>query len=148
VTVEPGLAGRVDARLVDAAVSALSLARKAGTVIGGFTKVESALAHEHVVGVIHATEAAADGVARVAAAMRRHAYSMPPVIRCFTGAELDLAFGRSNVIHAALLAGPASNNVLARIQDLVRFRGNEGGPDGGSRSTSALPDLNEASVGP
>ena len=29
-------------------------------------------------------------------------------IDAFTSAQLDLALGRSNVVHAALLAGPAS----------------------------------------
>jgi len=35
---------------------------------------------------------------------------------------LDLALGRSNVIHAALLAGPASKTFLSRCQILVRYR--------------------------
>jgi hypothetical protein len=30
--------------------------------------------------------------------------------------------GRSNVVHAALLAGPASNGFLARCQSLERYR--------------------------
>ena len=45
-----------------------------------------------------------------------------PIIAAFTTAQLDLALGRSNVIHAALLAGPASNGFLARCQSLERFR--------------------------
>jgi hypothetical protein len=39
-----------------------------------------------------------------------------------TSAQLDLALGRSNVIHAALLAGPASKTFLSRCQILVRYR--------------------------
>jgi uncharacterized protein len=35
---------------------------------------------------------------------------------------LDLALGRSNVIHAALLAGPASKTLLSRSHVLVRYR--------------------------
>jgi uncharacterized protein len=35
---------------------------------------------------------------------------------------LDLALGRSNVIHAALLAGPASKSFLSRSHILVRYR--------------------------
>jgi hypothetical protein len=35
---------------------------------------------------------------------------------------LDLALGRSNVIHAALLAGPESETFLARAARLDRFR--------------------------
>ena len=45
-----------------------------------------------------------------------------PIVNVLTSAELDLALGRSNVIHAALLAGPASKTFLSRCQILVRYR--------------------------
>ena len=45
-----------------------------------------------------------------------------PIVTALTSAELDLALGRSNVIHAALLAGPASKTFLSRCQILVRYR--------------------------
>ena len=45
-----------------------------------------------------------------------------PVITALTSEELDLALGRSNVIHAALLAGPAGKTFLSRSQILVRYR--------------------------
>ena len=45
-----------------------------------------------------------------------------PIVNVLTSAELDLALGRSNVIHAALLAGPASKTFLSRCQLLVRYR--------------------------
>ena len=128
VAVEPGLAERVDRLLASAAVGALSFARKAGTLIGGFAKVDAALARDRVVGLIHAVEAADDGVARLAAAARRRFGEQGPlVIHCFAGGQLDLAFGRTNVIHAALLAGPASENGLTRIRDLCRYRDVDGG---------------------
>ncbi len=123
--VEPGLADRVETLLIAAAVGALSLARKAGAVVGGFGKVEAALARDPVVGLIHAAEAGADGAAKLdSKARRRFGEDGLPIIRSLTGDDLDLAFGRTNVIHAALLAGQASTNLLARIRDLDRFRGN------------------------
>jgi hypothetical protein len=61
---------------------------------------------------------------------------------------LDLAFGRTNVIHAALLAGPASDNVLARVGDLVGYRGDDGLLDGASAAAfDALTELNDLSAG-
>jgi uncharacterized protein len=45
-----------------------------------------------------------------------------PIVSVLTSAELDLALGRSNVIHAALLAGPASKTFLSRCQILVQYR--------------------------
>ena len=45
-----------------------------------------------------------------------------PVIGVLTSEQLDLALGRSNVIHAALLAGSAGKTFLSRSQILVRYR--------------------------
>ena len=59
-----------------------------------------------------------------------------PVIAAFTSAQLDLALGRSNVVHAALLAGPASNGFLARCQSLERFRTID--PGGRGRDSARL----------
>ena len=111
-------------RLLESAVlDALAMAGKAGLVAAGFGKTETALAHDRVVGVIHAAEAASDGVRKLDAAQRR----LTPdgkiaVISGLTSAQLDLALGRANVIHAALLAGPASDTFLARFRRLERFR--------------------------
>lgn len=138
--VEPGLAERVEKLLLAAAVGALSLARKAGTLIGGFGKVEAALSADPVVGLIHAAEAGSDGAAKLdSIAFRRFGADGLVVIRSLTGEDLDLAFGRTNVIHAALLAGPASTNLLARIRDLDRFRGNRAARGAGGRQIDA-PD--------
>lgn len=149
VTVEPGLAGRVEGLLVAAAIGALAMARKAGTLVAGFGKVEEALAGGRAVALIHAAEAAPDGVAKLAAAgRRRFGADTPAVIRCFTGEQLDLAFGRTNVIHAAALAGPASDNLLARVGDLVAYRGDGDLLDGaGAAFLDASNGLNDPSVG-
>jgi predicted RNA-binding protein YlxR (DUF448 family) len=130
VKVEPGLAERVAGLLREAALSALSLARKAGALVTGFAKVESALGEGKVVGLIHAAEAGADGVAKLEGAARRRlgvAAGDLPVIRIFAGGELDLAIGRTNVIHAALLAGPAGDNALSRVRALADFLGGDKG---------------------
>ena len=58
VKVEPGLADRVAALLREAALSALSLARKAGTLVTGFAKVEiGARPRARSSRLIHAAEA-------------------------------------------------------------------------------------------
>lgn len=123
--VEPGLAERVANSLRQASLAALSLARKAGSAIAGFAKVEAAIANGTAVALIHAVEAKADGIAKLAAAQRRNRDDAGglPVVRIFTSEELDLAFGRTNVIHAALLAGPAGINVLKRVRAHADFVG-------------------------
>ncbi|GAB1717680.1 MAG: protein of unknown function DUF448 [Nitrobacter sp.] len=118
--------------LVRSAIDALAIAAKAGRVISGFAKVEEALLRRQAVALLHATDGAADGIRKLDAIVRKTAADSGemreiPVIAALTSAELDLALGRSNVIHAALLAGPASGTFLSRSQLLVRYR------DGGRR---------------
>ena len=134
VRVPPDLVGRTDRLLERAVLDALAIAGKSGLAAAGFTKVENALAHdpEDVVAVLHAAEAAPDGVRKLEAALRRGgAGHAPAVIRCLTLAQLDLALGRPNVVHAALLAGPASDTFLARFRRLERFRNGPGDQESG-----------------
>ena len=114
--------------LEQAALDALAMAGKAGLVANGFGKTEAALADEdkRVIGLIHATDAAPDGVRKLGAALRRRdSGDQVAVITSLTTAQLDLALGRPNVVHAALLAGPASDTFLARLRRLERFRSGE-----------------------
>jgi uncharacterized protein len=124
VRVAADLAEATEGMLQQAVLDALAMAGKAGLVPTGFTKVESALAHSHLLALIHAANAAPDGIRKLAAALRR-GQSDPadvPVIEAFTSQQLDLALGRANVIHAALLAGPASETVIARYRRYEQFR--------------------------
>ena len=111
-------------RLLESALlDALAIAGKSGLVAAGFSKTEGALANEDVVAVIHAADASPDGVRKLDAALRQRRTPGPVgKIQILTSAQLDLALGRPNVVHAALLAGRASDTVLARLQRLERFR--------------------------
>ena len=114
-------------RLIErAALDSLSMAHKAGRMAVGFAKAEAALLRDQVVGVLHAREAAPDGVRKLASAIRQCDEERPAspiaVIDAFSSTQLDLALGRSNVIHAALLAGPESEAFVARAARLERFR--------------------------
>jgi len=136
------LVARTGELLERAALDALAMAGKAGLVATGFTRVEAALAQEKVVALLHAAEAAADGVRKLDAALRRRLEHDPIVtIGILTSAQLDLAFGRPNVVHAALLAGPPSDTFLARLQRLERFRSGELSRPG--KSTRLEMDTND-----
>jgi predicted RNA-binding protein YlxR (DUF448 family) len=116
-----------EALLVRTATEALAMAAKAGQVVSGFSKVEGALAQGQAQALIHATDGAADGIRKLDAILRQKRGNLGesqdfPIANVLTSAELDLALGRSNVIHAALLAGPASKTFLSRCQILVRYR--------------------------
>src|SRR5271170_6152461 len=59
-------------RLVEkSALDALAIAAEAGSVVSGFAKVENALTRYHVLALLHAAEAAPDGVKKLDAALRR-----------------------------------------------------------------------------
>lgn len=117
----------IDALLVRSVTEALGIASKAGQVVAGFGKVESALREGTVEVLIHASDGAADGIRKLDMLARqnagnRGAQPQIPVVTALKSVELDLALTRSNVIHAALLAGPASKSFLSRSQMLVRYR--------------------------
>lgn len=131
VRVSPSLATDTEALLARSAIEALAMAAKAGQVISGFGKVEEALRSRQtqasIQALIHASDGAADGIRKLDAIVRQNAgvndeSKQFPVLTALTSEQLDLALGRSNVVHAALLAGPASNTFLSRSQILVRYR--------------------------
>ncbi|EFO32757.1 transcription terminating nucleic-acid-binding protein [Roseibium sp. TrichSKD4] len=126
VRVEPGLEKQVDTLMERAALQALSITRKAGELVTGFSKVDAALRAGPVAGLVHAIEASEDGVRKLAAvaASEQETANGWEIVRLFDSTQLDLALGRSNVIHAALLAGSASENFLSRVRELEAFRSN------------------------
>jgi len=138
--VDAGLVAMTDRLLERSMFDALAMCAKAAQGVVGFTKVEAALAREPVVALLHAAGAAADGVRKLDSALQRRGSDEAARIRLITDLpadQLDLAMARSNVVHAALLAGSASDTFLVRHARLTRFRtgiapgaGHEHGPAG------------------
>jgi uncharacterized protein len=134
VRLAPDMVEATERLLEQAALAALAIAHKAGKVAIGFVKTEQALDRDRVAALIRAADAAADGARKLEAARRRRLEAGAEevaVISMLTSAQLDLALGRSNVIHAALLAGRESDTFMARAGLLDRFR------------TGGLDDRNE-----
>jgi predicted RNA-binding protein YlxR (DUF448 family) len=118
-----GLSAQVDSLLADAAISALSLANKAGEAVFGNAKVEEAIAGGRVLALVHAREAAEDGCRKLDGKVRgKTGGKALPAVRAFSADELGLASGRTNVIHAALIQGGAAVKVLAAASRLERYR--------------------------
>ncbi len=114
---------RTEHLLERAANDALAVASKAGLVIAGFARVKAGLEQGEVVALLHAAEASADGIRKLEAVSRQTGADRPLIrIGFLTAAQLDLALNRPNVIHAALLAGSASETFLARCRRVERFR--------------------------
>jgi predicted RNA-binding protein YlxR (DUF448 family) len=130
VAVPAELGRMVDDLLARSALGALGLARKGGAVALGAAKTEAAVRSGKALAVVHATEAAEDGCRKIAQARRATVHLGGPDIpayKLFSEAELGLALGGTNVIHAALLAGGPGNSALKRLIALDRYRG--GTPD-------------------
>lgn len=126
VTVPADLADQVEGLMRRRALEALSITRKAGLVVTGFSKVEAAIFQGNLAAVLHASDAAEDGCRKLDAKLTsRPGGTRIPIMAFFSCAELSLALGRPNVIHAALITGGASNRVLEEIGRLGRFRSDQ-----------------------
>jgi hypothetical protein len=117
-----GLVGRAEAQLVQRMLCHLGLGRKAGELILGFDQVERALRGPNPPAVIvEAAEAAADGQRKLQAAARAGGIA-PFVVGTLTSAELSLALGRPNVVHAALKSGRIAERLVFDAGRLNGFR--------------------------
>jgi predicted RNA-binding protein YlxR (DUF448 family) len=141
-TVDADLPAVTERLLERSVLDALAIAHKAGQVAAGHAKVANALESGAVIALIHAREAGADGVRKIAAAAKHQAGAGPvTIIGTFASPELDLALARPNVIHAALLSGHASEAVLARWRVLDRFRNDSVGERGDEAARTTDPAL-------
>ena len=165
VRVSPDLATETETLLVRGLTDALAVAAKAGQVVAGFSKVEAVLkergSRNTVAALIHALDGAPDGIRKLDALVgqggqqsggqqgggqnpARETLSLGetaaiPIITVLTSLELDLALTRSNVIHAALLAGPASKTFVSRSQTLVRYRMADADKTAGTGARNSKP---------
>jgi predicted RNA-binding protein YlxR (DUF448 family) len=111
---------RVETLLVTRMQADLGLARRAGQLVVGFDNVLRTLDDKVPPSVlVEASDGAADGRRKLAGSA--HARSLKTeIIDCLSTAELSLALGRGNVIHAALKPGRLAERL---IFDAGRLRG-------------------------
>jgi predicted RNA-binding protein YlxR (DUF448 family) len=134
IAVPEDLPALTRARLEQRLLGALGLARKAGQLATGATRVRAALEAGEALALLTATDAAADGRDKMLAVLRgarRRAADEPdgtghevPHFELLGSAQLGLALGLENVIHAALTRGAAAQSALARAQRLARYIAN------------------------
>jgi predicted RNA-binding protein YlxR (DUF448 family) len=116
------LAERAEMRLADRMLAQLGLALRAGELILGFDAVDKALRTGTAPAVvIQAADGSPDGARKLqGAALARDL--VPFVIGCFSGADLSLALGRANVVHAALKPGRMAERLIFDAGRLSGFR--------------------------
>jgi len=96
----------------------LGLARRAGQVVMGYEKVRSAVASGRAAVLIAASDGATGGRDKL-----RGMATAAPLAQSLTVAELSLALGRENVVHAALDPGGLAQRFLTENSRLQGFRG-------------------------
>jgi predicted RNA-binding protein YlxR (DUF448 family) len=116
------LVGRVEALLVRRMQADIGLARRAGLIALGFDNVMRALDHRVPPAVlIEAAEGAAEGRRKIFAATMAKGLKIE-TIDALSSAELSLALGRENVIHAALKPGRLAERLIFDAGRLGGFR--------------------------
>lgn len=131
VTVPVDLAELAGTRLEQRLCGALSMAKKAGQIVTGATKVRSAIEKGEIIALFTASDAAPDGRGKMAGALKAAQMAAreagipgpdTPHFEMLESAQLGLALGLENVIHAALTTGPAAQGALARAERLARYK--------------------------
>ena len=127
VNVSPELGQLVQDLLKEAALGRLKMAKKAGQVVNGYTKLMAALEKETIIAVLHADNASPAESSKLDHKFRTNLEQksiLAPIIgenpfNSFKTQELSLAFGAANVIHAGLKEGGAAN---AAIKAMLKHR--------------------------
>jgi len=120
VRVAPDLAHAVATQLLRRCQNLLGLARRAGQAVTGFDQVREVLEGGRAAVLLAAADGSDDGRRKL-----RAKRGDIPLVDSLTVAELSLAFGRENVVHAALLAGGLANRFLTEATRFAGFRPQE-----------------------
>ena len=120
VSVPPELGEQVGEMLVSRALQLLSFGRKAGLLRTGHDTVTRLVETGRAAIVIHAADAAPDGVEKIAAKIRT-ADRRPEVVQAFTREQLSLALGRPNVVHAAMIRSRLADAFLSAAQRFADY---------------------------
>ena len=111
-----------EARLGAHMLANLGLARRAGALLLGFDVIDKALRSDTPPALImEAADAAPEGRRKLQSAARAKG-ATPFVVGCFSGAELSLALGRANVVHAALKSGRMAERLIFDAGRMAGFR--------------------------
>ena len=125
VSLPDDLPALIERLMVKRLGEAISIANKAGLLTAGFGKVDELIARGQVAVLIHAADGSKDGSAKLDRkfkALLGPERAAEATVNELTGPELDLAIGRSNVVHAAASEGGASQRILHEAMRVRRYR--------------------------
>ena len=119
VKVPEDLAGHVERLIVKRMQDDLGLAKRSGLLVSGFDSVMEAI--DRVAVLVEASDGAADGRRKLLGAARARGAD-PKLIDALTAAEISVALGRENVIHAALKSGQLAERLVFEAGRLSALR--------------------------
>jgi len=143
VNVPADLGERVEQALRQTALNRLGMEARAGNLINGADRVETAARSGKVHMLIHAADAGEDGRRSLDQAWRVGGGDPEGVNFPEGRTILSLALGRENVVHAALTDPAAASRVHHALARWRAFTGPSSGPEGGEpalRTHSAEED--------
>lgn len=120
-TADVDLAEKLEKQFETRCLNAFSMAKKTGAVITGFDKVSTALNKNNVTLLLQASDGAKDGQEKLE---RKFLHLGPAdhVIKVFSCEQMSMAFGGTNVIHAAITQTTMAKNILAHVAKLLEYR--------------------------
>jgi len=130
---------RIDSLLVGRVCNRLGLERRAGRLVAGFEAVRQALVRRPVRVLLEASDAAVDGRRK----LRARSGPDIAVFSLLTRAQMSLALGRENVVHAAVENGGGAERLIRDLERLASWRGE---PETEARPTSAAFGATEANA--
>jgi hypothetical protein len=146
ITVPADLGDRTEAALRQNALDRLGMEARAGNLINGFDRIETAARSGKVHLLLHAADAGEDGNRSLDQAWRVGGGGPQGMIFPEGRTILSMALGRENVVHAALTDPAAASRVSHALKRWRAFTGPDRGPGGGEPALgtgSAEEDLKE-----
>ncbi|MFL6765305.1 MAG: DUF448 domain-containing protein [Sphingomicrobium sp.] len=131
VKVPADLGERTEAALRRAALDRLGMEARAGNLVTGFDRIETAARSGKVALLIHAGDAGEDGRRALDQAWRVGGGAPQGVIFHEPRTILSMALGRENVVHVALTDPAAASRVSHALARWRAFTGPDRGPEGG-----------------
>jgi len=159
LSIPDDLGERIAQQLERTALDRLGLEAKAGHLIIGAERIETAAHSGQLQLLLHASDARPDGAAKLAQAWRvgseREGSDLKGLVLPVTRTTLSVALGRENVVHAGLTDAQAAKRVREALDRWLHFIGPERAAEpcvtpaqaSSAPTTSADPTAGPASTG-
>lgn len=122
VKVASDIAEKVEVQLVARMQADLGMARRSGQIVTGFDSVQREIQSSAPPAlIVEASDGSADGKRKLFGAGHARGLKIE-TIECLTSAEISVAVGRENVIHAALKSGRLQERLSFDAKRLSGFR--------------------------